>query len=99
MPSVWDDLNPAQIYSIGGQRVSFSKLIRRMLQGVDAQGKHVKAIEKGRIAPKGQANGLVPSELEGYALKTKIWGAGGDLRIHGRYRPDNVLFFDRATRH
>jgi hypothetical protein len=56
-------------------------------------------VEKGRIAPRGQANGLVPSQEPGYVLKTKVLGHGGGVRVHGRHLEDGTLLFDLITRH
>jgi len=36
--------------------------------------------------------GLVPSQEEGYHLKSKVLGEGGDYRYHGKYI-EGVLHF------
>jgi len=96
---MWENFEPDKPYSIGGRQVAFSKRVLRILQRVDLNGKHLKAIEKGRVAPRGRANGLVPSELKGYAWKTKVLGSGGDVRVHGKYLPDGTLLFNLVMRH
>ncbi|MCL1470204.1 hypothetical protein [Argonema antarcticum] len=57
----------------------------------DQNNKHLKAIEKGQVSPRGNI-GLVPSEVEGYDLKSKVLGKGGDRRFHGKII-DGVLHF------
>lgn len=95
---MWENIEPGIPYLVGGQRVAFAKDVLKVLSRVDPRGKHWKAIEKGRVAPRGQS-GLVPSEVRGYALKTKVLGQGGDVRVHGRRLEDGTLFFDLITRH
>ncbi|HLO50042.1 MAG TPA: hypothetical protein VK211_16615 [Kamptonema sp.] len=57
----------------------------------DQNNKHLKAIEKGIVAPRGNI-GLVPSEIEDYELKSKVLGKGGDRRFHAIII-DGVLHF------
>jgi len=85
-------------YLIGDMRVAFDKDVLILLRRIDRRGKHLKAIEKGRVAPRGQS-GLVLSEVRGYALKTKVLGQGGAVRVHGRHLADGTLCFDLITRH
>jgi len=98
-PGVWQDLEPDVVYTIGRFRVAFSKDVLKTLAKTDPRGKHYKAIEKGPIAPRGQANGLVRSEEPGYRWKTKVLGKGGAMRVHGRYLEEEVLYFDLITWH
>ena len=95
---MWQDLEPDIPYQIGDTWIAFSKDVLTLLDRVDRQGKHLRAIEKGRVAPRGQS-GLVPSEVRGYTLKTKVLGRGGAVRAHGRYLADGTLYFDLITRH
>lgn len=94
---MWQDFEPDALYIIGDAQVAFSKDVLNLLRKIDRQDKHLRAIEKGRVAPHGQ-NGLVPSEVQGYALKTKVLGQGGAARVHGRCLEDGTLYFDLITR-
>lgn len=96
--TVWQNLEPDVPYLIGDTRGAFSKNVLRSLCRFDAHGKHLKAIEKGRVPPHGQ-NGMVPSEIQGYELKTKVLGQGGAMRVHGRRLTEGILYFDLITRH
>lgn len=95
---MWQDIEPDAPYLIGGTQVAFDKDVLGLLRKIDPRGKHLKAIEKGRVAPHGRS-GLVSSEVQGYALKTKVLGQGGAVRVHGRYLLDSTLYFDLVTRH
>jgi hypothetical protein len=95
---MWQDIEPDTAYLIGDTQVAFDEGVLVILRRIDPRGKHLKAIERGRVAPRGQ-NGLVPSEVQGYALKTKVLGQGGAVRVHGRYLADGTLHFDLITRH
>lgn len=95
---MWQDFEPDAPHLIGDTQVAFSRDVLRSLRKIDRQGKHLRAIVKGCVAPRGQS-GLVPSEVQGYTLKTKILGRGGAVRVHGRYLPDGTLYFDLITRH
>ncbi|MCP2732079.1 hypothetical protein, partial [Limnofasciculus baicalensis] len=57
----------------------------------DPNNKHLKAIHFGRVPPDGSI-GLVPSEIQGYHLKSKVLGEGGDYRYHGKFI-NEVLYF------
>ena len=95
---MWQDLAPDELYLIGDTQVAFSKDVLYTLRRIDRQGKHLRAIEKGRIAPRGQ-KGLVSSEMRSYTLKTKVMGQGGAVRVHGRHLEDGTLYFDLITQH
>lgn len=95
---MWQDIEPDEPYVIGETRVAFDEDVLSLLRRTDPHGKHWRAIEKGHVAPRGQS-GLVPSEIRGYALKTKVMGQGGALRVHGRYLADGTLYFDPVTHH
>jgi len=95
---MWQDIEPDTPYTIGSTQVAFSEDVLRLLRKIDSRDKHWKAIEKGRVAPRRQS-GLVPSEMHGYALKTKVLGQGGAVRVHGRYLVNGTLYFDLITRH
>lgn len=94
----WDDIVADIVYRIGEYEVAFSQSVLRRMRRYDPQTKHLKAIEKGSVGPKGQT-GLVPSEEPGYDLKTKVLGKGGALRVYGYFREDDVLYFDQVGRH
>lgn len=92
LPNSWADIQPDTVYqTIDGRLVSFSK--EQIQQGIkyDQNNKHLKAIEKGQVSPRGNI-GLVPSEVEGYDWKSKVLGKGGDRRFHGKII-DGVLHF------
>ena len=71
--------------------VSFAS--EQIQQGIryDGNNKHLKAISKGIVAPRGNM-GLVASEVEGYDWKSKVLGKGGDRRFHGKML-DGILYF------
>lgn len=73
------------------QLVSFSKEQIRLGIRYDQNNKHLKAIEKGIVAPRGHIS-LVPSEIEGYDFKSKVLGKRGDHRFHAKLI-DGVLHF------
>ena len=92
LPNSWADIQPDTIYQTTNKLlVSFSQA--QILLGIkyDQNNKHLKAIEKGIVAPRGSI-GLVTSEVEGYDLKSKVLGKGGDRRFHARII-DGVLHF------
>lgn len=92
LPNNWADIQPDTIYqTTNSQLVSFSKEQIQLGIKYDQNNKHLKAIEKGIVAPRGNI-GLVPSELEGFDLKSKVLGKGGDRRFHGIII-DGVLHF------
>ena len=71
--------------------VSFSQEQIKLGIKYDQNGKHLKAIEKGQVPPPANA-GLVASQEEGYDLKSKVLGKGGDRRFHAKFI-DGVLHF------
>ena len=92
LPNNWADIQPDIIYqTLADMLVSFSKKQIRLGKRYDQNNKHLKAIQNGRVSPDGSI-GLVPSEEEGYDLKSKVLGEGGDYRYHGKFI-DGVLHF------
>jgi len=92
LPNSWAEIQPDTIYqATNGLLVSFSQDQIQLGIKYDQNNKHLKAIEKGILPPRGNI-GLVPSEVEGYDLKSKVLGKGGDRRFHAR-RIDRVLHF------
>ncbi|GGA42185.1 hypothetical protein [Okeania sp. KiyG1] len=88
----WADIQPDKIYqTTNDQLVSFSKEQIQLGIKYDQNNKHLKAIEKGIVPPRGNI-GLVASEIEGFDLKSKVLGKGGDRRFHGIII-DEVLHF------
>jgi hypothetical protein len=96
--SVWEDFEPGIRYVVGDFTVTFNKRVLEDLRRADPNGKHLRAIQLGRVGPRGQA-GLVPSELRSYTIKTKVLGKGGAIRVHARILDDGTLYFERITRH
>lgn len=92
LPNSWEDIQPDTIYqATNGLLVSFSQAQIQLGIKYDQNNKHLKAIEKGIVAPRGNI-GLVYSEIEDYELKSKVLGKGGDRRFHGKIL-DGVLHF------
>ena len=92
LPDKWADIKPDIVYqTLNGQLVSFGKEQIEIGIKYDQNNKHLKAIEKGQVLPRGNI-GLVPSQAEGYDLKSKVLGKGGDRRFHGKFI-DQVLYF------
>ena len=92
LPNSWADIQPDTIYqATNGLLVSFSQTQIQLGIKYDQNNKHLKAIEKGIVAPRGNI-GLVPSEVEDYELKSKVLGKGGDRRFYGKII-DGVLYF------
>ena len=84
LPNSWQEIQPDTVYqTTDGRRVSFGKDQIQLGITYDQNGKHLKAIEEGRVSPKGN-NGLVPSQEADYDLKSKVLGDGGDYRYHGK---------------
>lgn len=99
LPSSWADIIPDVVYqTLDGRGVSFSKKQIRLGQKYDANNKHIKAIQNGRVPPDGNV-GMVPSELEGYDLKSKVLGEGGDYRFHGKFIEERLHFPGIRTSH
>jgi hypothetical protein len=92
LPNDWSDIQPDTIYqSNAGLLVSFTEEQIKLGVRYDQKGKHLKAIEKGEVSPRGSI-GLVPSQEDDYDLKTKVLGKGGNRRFHARFI-DSVLHF------
>lgn len=92
LPNSWAEIQPNTIYqTTNGLLVSFSQAQIQLGIKYDQNNKHLKAIEKGIVALRGNI-GLVPSEIEDYELKSKVLGKGGDRRFHARII-DGVLHF------
>ena len=92
LPNNWSDIQPDTVYpTIDGLLVSFSTDQIKLGVKYDQKGKHLKAIEKGEVSVRGNI-GLVPSQEEGYDLKSKVLGKGGDRRFHATFI-DGVLHF------
>jgi hypothetical protein len=78
LPNKWADIKPDVTYHIAKELlVSFSQEQIKLGVKYDLSGKHLKAIEKGQVPPRSSV-GLVPSQEEGYDLKSKILCKGGD---------------------
>ncbi|NJK74718.1 MAG: hypothetical protein HC942_12365 [Microcoleus sp. SU_5_6] len=82
LPNSWAEIQPDTIYQTTNERlVSFSQAQIQLGIKYDQNNKHLKAIEKGIVAPRGNI-GLLLSEEAGYDSKSKVLGKGGDLRFH-----------------
>ena len=78
-------IQPDTVYQTAdGRLVSFGKTQIQLGIKYDGRSKHLKAIEKSEVSPKGNI-GLVPSQKEEYELKSKVLGKGGDIRFHGKF--------------
>jgi hypothetical protein len=64
----------------------------------DRNGKHLKAIEKGKVPPRG-GMGLIDSQEEGCDLKSKVLGKGGDRRFHAMLVSEVLHLPDCTTEH
>ncbi|BAY91419.1 MULTISPECIES: hypothetical protein [unclassified Tolypothrix] len=92
LPNNWAEIQADIVYqTTNGLLVSFASEQIKIGIKYDLNGKHLKAIEKGQVPARGNI-GLVPSQEEGYDLKSKVLGKGGDRRFHGKYI-DGVLHF------
>jgi hypothetical protein len=107
LPNRWQEIQADEIYCSSESRlVSFSQTQVQLGILYDAQGKHLRAINKGLVPPKGNS-GLIPSEEEGYDLKSKILGKGGDSarqtlrerRFHGKIEEGILYFPGKVTSH
>ncbi|MBW4671320.1 MAG: hypothetical protein KME60_28835 [Cyanomargarita calcarea GSE-NOS-MK-12-04C] len=99
LPNNWSDVQPDTVYqTTDGLLVSFASEQIKLGIKYDQNGKHLKAIEKGEVAPRGNI-GLVPSTEEGYDLKSKVLGKGGDRRFHAKFIDDVLHFLGLATEH
>lgn len=92
LPDNWADIQPDTVYlSISGLLVSFGSEQIKLGLKYDQKGKHLKAIEKGLVPPRGNV-GLVTSQESGYDLKSKVLSKSGDRRFHAKFI-DGVLHF------
>ncbi len=92
LPNNWADIEPDTVYvSTNGLLVSFASEQIKLALKCDQKGKHLKAIEKGQVPPRGNI-GLVTSQESDYDLKSKVLGKGGDLRFQAKFI-DGVLHF------
>ncbi|MDZ8105346.1 MAG: hypothetical protein RM338_06920 [Nostoc sp. DedQUE12a] len=92
LPNNWADIQPDTVYlSISGLLVSFASEQIKLALKYDRKGKHLKAIDKGQVSPRGNV-GLVTSQESGYDLKSKVLGKGGDRRFHAKFI-DGILHF------
>lgn len=92
LPDNWSIIRPDTVYlSTSGLLVSFASEQIKLGLKYDSKGKHLKAIEKGQVAPRGHV-GLVTSQESGYDLKSKVLGKGGDSRFHAKFS-DGILHF------
>jgi len=99
LPNSWAEFQPELIYQTSnGQLVSFSKEQIQLGIKYDQNNKHLKAIEKGIVPPRGNM-GIVPSELEGYDFKSKVLGKGGDRRFHAKILEGVLHFPGCVTEH
>ncbi|KYC37798.1 hypothetical protein WA1_04610 [Scytonema hofmannii PCC 7110] len=99
LPNNWEDIQPDTVYqNTSDLLISFSQEQIKLGIKYDQNSKHLKAIEKGPVPSRGSI-GLVPSQEEGFDLKSKVMGKGGDRRFHARFI-DGVLHFPGlATEH
>jgi hypothetical protein len=99
LPEDWGDIAPDIIYqTVNGLLVSFANEQIKLGVKYDQNGKHLKAIEKGKVSSRGGI-GLVLSQEKGYDLKSKILGKGGDRRFHSRFIGEILHFPGLATEH
>jgi len=99
LPNTWQEIQPDAIYqSLEGRLVSFN--INQIKLGIlyDPIGKHLRAINKGLVPPKGNT-GLVPSEEPGYDFKSKIQRHWRRRRFHGKVVEGILHFPGKQTTH
>jgi len=99
LPQNWSEIQNDTIYlTSNGMKVSFAE--QHIQQGIryDSNNKHLKAINKGIVPPRGNI-GLVASEVDGYDWKSKVLGKGGDRRFHGKMIDDVLHFPGFDTEH
>lgn len=78
LPTTWQEIQPNEIYqSTEGRLVSFSEAQIQLGMLYNPVGKHLRAINKALVSPKGNT-GLVSSEEANFDFKSKILGKGGD---------------------
>ncbi|MBG1268911.1 hypothetical protein [Nostoc sp. WHI] len=99
LPDNWADIQPDTVYlSISGLLISFASEQIKLGLKYDQKGKHLKAIEKGQVPPRGNV-GLVASQESGYDLKSKVLGKGGDRRFHAKFIDGTLHFPGLVTEH
>jgi hypothetical protein len=99
LPTDWGDVCPDVVYqSNSGLLVAFASEQVKLGIKYDGNGKHLRAIDKGKVAMRGHI-GLVSSQEEGYDLKTKVLGKGGDRRFHAQLINGILYFPGLATEH
>ena len=99
LPLRWQEIDSGVIYAFSEYgRVSFVPIQVQLGLLYDPLGKHLRAIRKGFVAPKGNS-GLVPSEEPGYDFKSKVLGKGGDRRFHGTMVDGILEFSGKMTNH
>ncbi len=99
LPNRWQEIQADETYcSAEGRFVSFSQTQVQFGILYDDLGKHLRAINKGLVPPKGNS-GLVPSEESDYNFKSKILGKGGDRRFHGKIVEGILYFPGKMTTH
>lgn len=99
LPTTWQEIQPDEVYqSTEGRLVSFSEAQIQLGMLYDPIGKHLRAINKGLVSPKGNT-GLVPSEEANFDFKSKILGKGGDRRFHGKIVEGILHFPGTQTKH
>ncbi|MBN4001222.1 hypothetical protein [Nostoc sp. LPT] len=99
LPDNWADIQPDTVYlSTSGLLVSFASEQIKLGLKYDRKGKHLKAIEKGQVPPRGNV-GLVASQESGYDLKSKVLGKGGDRRFHAKFIDGRLHFPGLVTEH
>lgn len=99
LPKEWADIQADEIYETSdGLLVSFSPEQIKLGLKYDQNSKHLKAIEKGIVPPRGNI-GLVPSQEIDFDLKSKVLGKGGDKRFHGQFIDEVLHFPGLVTEH
>ncbi|AFZ26455.1 hypothetical protein Cylst_4364 [Cylindrospermum stagnale PCC 7417] len=85
LPNEWSNIKPNLVYKTDWGLVSFADKQIAFGKQHDLDSKHLQAINKGKVAPKG-SQGLVPSQLEGFDLKSKTIAKGqSHYRYHGKF--------------
>ncbi|MEM7554069.1 MAG: hypothetical protein AAF378_08210 [Cyanobacteria bacterium P01_A01_bin.84] len=99
LPKEWADIQADEIYETTEELlVSFSPEQIKLGLKYDQNSKHLKAIEKGIVSPRGNI-GLVPSQEIDYDLKSKVLGKGGDKRFHAKFIDEVLHFPGLVTEH
>ncbi|WP_071189909.1 hypothetical protein [Trichormus sp. NMC-1] len=102
LPNNWKDIQTEIVYvvylSTGDLPVLFSQEQIKLGIKFDQKSKHLKAIMKGLVHPRGSI-GLVDSQEKGYDLKSKVLGKDGDRRFHAKYINGILHFPGFITEH